>query len=94
MHIKHLLILAGTVALAGCAGDDADLASTGSAFGESVRQTFAAQIIDPAPSYAEAVPPTSGNHAAAAIDRYETDKVKKPDRTATSSLASGGSGGR
>jgi len=92
MRIEPLPALAGLLLLAGCAGADGHVASTTPAFGEAVRQTFAAQVIDPAPEYAEANPVTSGGRAALAVERYETDKVKLPDRTATSSLSTGGGG--
>lgn len=89
-RVRALAALAGLLALSGCGGADSGLASTGPAFGEAVRQTFAAQVVDPAPQYADAEPVTSGNRAARAIERYDTDKVKQPDRTATSSLSTGG----
>jgi len=58
-----------------------------------VRQTLAAQVVDPAPQYADPDPVTSGGRAALAVERYEADKVKQPDRTATSNLSTGGSAG-
>lgn len=93
MRIESLPALAGLLLVAGCTGADGHLASTGPAFGEAVRQTLAAQVIDPAPEYAEANPVTSGGRAALAVERYETDKVKQPDRVATSSLSTGGGAG-
>lgn len=63
-------------------------------FGEANRVTMATQVIDPDPVYDTAVPETYGEHAAQAIERYRTDKVKKPDKIRTSSTdSSGGSGG-
>lgn len=59
-------------------------------FGEANRETMAAQIIDPDPSYADVVPPTSGEHAGKAVERYRTDKVKKPERQRTSNTSTGG----
>ena len=62
-------------------------------FGEANRQTYAAQIVDPAPVYDRAVPESDGQHAAAAIERYHTDKIKQPDVTRTSKVGGvGGSG--
>ena len=90
MRIEPLLPLTGILLLAGCTGTDGGIASTGPAFGEAVRQTLAAQVLDPAPEYAEANPLTSGGRAALAVERYETDKVKQPDRVATSTLSTGG----
>ncbi len=58
--------------------------------GEALRQTFAAQIVDPTPAYQTVVPETSAAHAAKAVERYNSDKIKMPDRL---SAASGGSGG-
>jgi hypothetical protein len=61
-------------------------------WGEANRQTMAAQIIDPAPQYDYAVPETSGEHVANAIDRYRNDKVKRPERVKTSNVSTGGGG--
>jgi hypothetical protein len=55
-------------------------------FGEAVRQTMSAQIIDPNPQYDTAVPASSGEKAVAAADRYRTDKVKQPDNVASSKI--------
>ena len=57
--------------------------------GEALRQTFAAQIVDPTPAYQTVVPETSAAHAAKAVERYNSDKIKMPDRLS----AAGGSGG-
>lgn len=62
-------------------------------FGEANHETMAAQIIDPNPVYTDAVPPTSGEHAGKAVERYRTDKVKKPERQRTSNTTTGGGGG-
>lgn len=62
-------------------------------WGEANRQTMAAQIIDPTPQYDYAVPETGGEHVADAIQRYRDDKVKRPERVKTSSIATGGGGG-
>lgn len=55
-------------------------------WGEAFRQTLAAQIIDPNPQYDTAVPKTSGEQAAAAVQRYRTDKVKRPDKISSSTV--------
>lgn len=52
-------------------------------FGEANKQTMAAQIIDPHPQYLNPVPVTSAEHAAQAVERYREDRVKVPDRVAT-----------
>ena len=75
------------LALAACA-DQGDLVTPAymggpDNFGEANRQTLAAQIIDPEPRYARPVPGASAEHAAQAIERYRTDKVKMPDRVRT-----------
>ena len=72
-------------ALAGCATDGSGFDRTlADNFGEANRQTMAAQVIDPNPQYDTAVPASSAEHAAQAIERYRTDKVKQPDRIKTS----------
>lgn len=87
-------ILAGALALAGCADqysmkageiDSAD-------FGEANRQTYAAMVIDPDPQYDEPLA-TSAEHAADAVERYRTDKVKQPETISTTSGIGGGGGG-
>ncbi len=62
-------------------------------FGEANRQTFAAQVIDPAPTYDEPLPGGNGDKAAQAIERYRTDKVKQPEGQRITEIGSGGSGG-
>jgi hypothetical protein len=56
-----------------------------SEFGEANRLTMAAQVVDPDPQYDTLNPPTSGEHAGQAAERYRTDKVKQPVRQTTSS---------
>jgi len=90
MHsdIRGLFIAAAALpALAGCASGNGQMAQSLGAdpsWGEANRQTMAAQIIDPAPRYDTAVPQGSGAQAAAAVERYRTDKVKQPDKLTTS----------
>lgn len=81
--------------VAGCATPDGNFYKGGKDnFGEANRQTMAAQVIDPDPHYDTAVPEGSAAHAAAALERYRTDKVKQPERVRTSrDLAGSGSGG-
>ena len=90
---KRKLVLAAlpVFALGGCAGDEMRIGSA-SNMGEASRQTFAAQVIDPAPVY-DAPADVSGQQVAGAIDRYNTDKKKKPERTSTSNLQSSSTGG-
>lgn len=56
-----------------------------SEFGEANRMTMAAQVVDPDPQYDTLNPPTSGEHAGQAAERYRTDKVKRPVRTSSTS---------
>ena len=94
MRIKPglLAIGAGIAALSGCTDSSVKSASAAS-WGEANRQTMAAQIIDPDPQYDTAVPASSGDHAAKAVDRYNKDQVKKPDKVRTTTVGSGGGGG-
>ena len=86
-------ITLGALLLGGCVTDGSDsMVSSVSNWGEANRQTFAAQVIDPAPVHADAVPQSSGEQAARAIDRLRTDKVKKPERIKTTNIGSQGSG--
>ena len=93
MNSKRLAcVLAVPLLLAGCAKDYSTKMGTidPADFGEANRQTYAAMIIDPDPQY-ETPMATSGEHAAAAVERYATDKVKQPERiSSTESVSSGG----
>ncbi|WP_427969707.1 hypothetical protein [Altererythrobacter sp.] len=63
-------------------------------FGSANRATFAAMVVNPDPQYDNPIPPTSAQHAAAAIERYRNDQVKQPDRLSTTrKISGGGSGG-
>ena len=77
--------------LGGCAVQNPSLQRVDS-WGEANRQTFAAQIVDPAPVYDTLVPETSGDHAARAVDRYRTGTVKEPKTERVSSGSGSGSG--
>ena len=61
-------------------------------FGDANRITMMAQVIDPDPQYAEPMA-TSAEHAAQAIERVRTDKVKQPERVRSTQRISGGGGG-
>jgi hypothetical protein len=97
MRSDRLLALGATICLlAGCTADGTGglvYNSGPDTFGEANRQTMAAQVVDPAPVYETAQADGSGEHAAQAIERYRTDKVKKPDKVRTSTVAGGGSSG-
>jgi type IV pilus biogenesis protein CpaD/CtpE len=76
--------------LAGCAQAPLEMGQP-STFGEASKQTLAAQVIDPVPTYDTSVPVSSGDKANKAIERYRTDKVKQPDKVRTSTSTSGSS---
>lgn len=80
--------------LAGCTADGQlkdDMASAD--FGKSVREDFAAQIADPDATYKGPPPPSSGERAQIAQQRYGTDTVKQPPSVSTGMTAGGGGGG-
>ena len=56
--------------------------------GDANRITMAAQVVDPDPQYDTLNPPTSGEHAGQAAERYRTDKVKEPVRESAASSSS------
>lgn len=95
MRTDRLRMIACT-ALVGCltacaTADGKGLSSSKTdMFGEATRQTFAAQIINPNPEYADPVPATSGVQAAAAIERYSTGRVKQPVSQRTSQAGNQG----
>lgn len=73
--------------LAGCTANDPT-------FGGAVRSNYAMQVINPDPQYENSlVEGGNGERSAAAVDRYRTDKVKKPKAIRTTSGVSGGGGG-
>ena len=75
-------ILALAVTAAACTPTDVT-------FGNAVRTTMAAQVVDPDPQYAEPVPATDAAKSAAAVERYRTDRVKRPDTISTTDGQSG-----
>ena len=60
-------------------------------FGEANRATYAAMVVNPDPDYDTAIPLTSAEHAAQAIERYRTDSVKEPERPSTTERVGSGS---
>ena len=82
----------GLLVLAGCTSSGELKLGAEDNWGEANRQTFAAQIINPNPEYADAFAPANGAHAAQAIERYRTDKVKQPERQSLSDIGKGGTG--
>lgn len=79
------------LAMAGCTAVDAG-------FGDTVKRNIAVQTVDPAPAYADAHMSARGDKTGPAIERYRSDRVKRPRGIKTTSAgggsgASGGSGG-
>ncbi len=68
------------VALSGCSLSSKTGRLEDTNFGEANKATFAAQVIEPDPQYEFLDPPTSGEHAAQAVDRYRKGTVKRPER--------------
>jgi len=97
MTTKKHLIAAATLGLltAGCSVADKELVGyQDPGFGEANRATYAAMVVNPDPQYEDPIPPTSAEHAAAAIERYRNDRVKQPERVrATSGVRGNGGGG-
>lgn len=85
MNIDRRIIIGTATALlvAGCTPTDITL-------GNSVRQTMAAQVVNPDPQYDTADHPTDGTKGAAAVKRYRTDAVKQPDTISTTQSTTGG----
>lgn len=68
-----------------CSTTSPDLLVESQNLGEAKARTMAAQVIDLAPEYEYLDPPTSGEHAAQAIDRYRKGAVKQPERVSSTS---------
>ena len=80
--------------LSGCTADGQLKDDMGSAdFGRSVREDMAAQIADPDAAYKGPPPPSSGERAQIAQQRYATDSVKQPVSVSTGGSGGGGGGG-
>lgn len=84
MNIDRRIVAAAVLAglAAGCTPTDIT-------FGNAVRTTMAAQVIDPDPQYDSPVPTTEAAKVAPAVDRYRTDKVKQPETIRTTSGQTG-----
>ncbi|ALR22491.1 hypothetical protein [Sphingobium baderi] len=62
--------------------------------GGAIRTNYAQQVINPAPLYeGQEMEGGDGARAAAAVERYRTDKVKQPRTIRTTSGSGGGGGG-
>ena len=87
------LMLAALPLLAACEHDFAGMGKPASTFSEANRQTMMAQVVDPDPQYEYLDPETSALHAAQAVERYRTDKVKRPEKVRSTQSSGGGGGG-
>ena len=86
MRILSLATALIAPALAGCTANDPT-------FGGAVRNNYAMQVINPDPQYEGAlVEGGDGARSAAAVERYRTDKVKKPESIRSTQRSGGGSG--
>lgn len=95
MNIDRIVIVAGIASLlGGCAtyGSQSAGPIDSAALGEANRQTYAAMIINPEPVYTTDMA-TSGEMAAAAIERYRKGTVKQPERVRSTISTGGGSSG-
>ena len=62
--------------------------------GGALKHDLAMQTIDPDPVYTGSeIEGGSGDHGAAAVERYRTDAVKEPKSVKTTSGSGGGNGG-
>lgn len=57
-------------------------------FGNAVRTTMAAQVVNPDPEY-DGPQTTDGTKGAAAVKRYQTDTVKQPEAIRTTESVTG-----
>jgi type IV pilus biogenesis protein CpaD/CtpE len=91
-RIRIAGLLALGLGLSACAGPGTVNWGQRDNFGEATKQTFAAQVINPNPVYDEPYAIGSGAKAAAAVERYRTDKVKQPQAQKTSAFGSSSAG--
>lgn len=84
MNIDRRIVAAAVLAALATACTPTD-----ATFGNAVRQTMAAQVVNPDPEYESPVPTTDGAKGAEAIERYRTDRVKKPDTIRTTDTQTG-----
>lgn len=77
-------VAAAALTVAGCTPTDIS-------FGNAVRQTMAAQVVDPDPQYDGSGHTTDAAKTGAAVKRYRSDAVKQPE-TISTTTKQGGSG--
>jgi hypothetical protein len=86
MTIKRIvMVAAAALAVSACTPNDIGL-------GTAAKANYAAQIVEPDPTYDGAMV-ANGDQTAAAQERYRKGTVKKPVSIKTTSKSGGGSGG-
>ena len=94
MSSKRLLILAAaSAALAACSTAQTHIGDEDAFMGEAVKYNAAIQTINPTPVYPPGAsqPGDNGAKGAAAVKRYENDKVKQPPNVqSTMGISDGG----
>ncbi len=88
--MRGVLALAAALAASGCQAPP-NFGEPEETFGAAVRHNIAAQTVDPDPQNKMAPPTYDAVRAAKSIERYRTDKVKRPAEIRTSDT--GGSDG-
>ncbi|MXO62259.1 hypothetical protein [Qipengyuania oceanensis] len=87
---KVAFVLGASAMLGACATDPKTGDFVQYEFGDAVKQTMMAQVVDPDPEYETLVPESSGEHSSAAIKRYREGNVKEPRRQGVTSGSGGG----
>ncbi|MFM5949602.1 MAG: hypothetical protein ACKOPM_10300 [Novosphingobium sp.] len=78
--------------LGGCEHSMGDKTAAAAKFGDANRMTMAAQVVNPDPQYDQ--PMTgSAESAAKAVERWRTDRVKKPEKVRSTQVQGGGGSG-
>ena len=80
--VRAIVATGVALAVSGCTTNALTEQTGDLKFGDANRHTMRAQVIDPDPVYTNAAQ-SSGAHAADAVERYRTDKVKQPDAIRT-----------
>lgn len=84
-------VLGLVLVLGGCEHSMGDKTAAAAKFGEANRMTMAAQVVNPDPQYDQPLA-GSGDSAAQAVERWRTDRVKKPEKVRSTQSQSGGGG--
>ena len=75
---KVAFVLGASAMLSACATDPKTGDFVQYEFGDAVKQTMMAQVVDPDPEYETLVPESSGERSSAAIKRYREGNVTQP----------------